>query len=751
MPIQPPTLDDRSYADLVEELLERIPAHTPEYSHPREGDPGRTLLELFAWLADTLLYRINVVPERQRLVFLKLLGLPMRGAVPAQGMVSLVLADGLTEPQELLEGARLKGPVAFETRTPLRILPVTGQVFHKRRMTPTEATEAEGILPQLAELYRVSERGGEVEGYVTTPLFSDATAVAEGIDLVAASIDATLWIALLASEPTEVENARTTLGAHVDGSAQRIHIGVMPTLQSADPFRSDVVAEVSGRAPKPVVWEIATGRSRAGGDPVYLELEVLEDGTAGLTRGGVVQLTLPSRDDVDLPPNDPAIDVDAGIGDRPPRVDDPDLAERLVTWIRLRPTERLASLEVSWVGINAVQIDQRSSFPPTVLGRSDGTADQQMSLPATSVDAEGLRIEVEEVGRGYQSWRRVEALAASGRDDAVYVLDPEAGVVSFGDGVRGRVPPDSLRVRAVDLRAGGGVAGNLPPRALEGLTEGLDASRAPVTRKVEVVQALATTGGADAETLEQAERRIPAELRHRNRAITASDYRVLAQTTPGTRIGRVEILPGFKPHQRRFEVPGVVSAMVLPRKDEPLPPNPRPDRPTIGAVHAWLGDRVSVTTELYVIGCDYVPVAVAVGIEVRDGFGRDETVRQVTMTLRHFLWPLPPGGPGDPGEGWPLGRAVRDREIEVVVARVPGVDEVIGVRLFERAEDGETWSALDPKPDQVVQIPMLAYQLPELLGVSVVVDAPPATSMQGAPNPFASAGGIAVPVVPEVC
>ncbi len=74
MPITPPRLDDRSYEDLVEELLARVPAHTPEWTPQQTGDPGRTLLELFAWLADTVLYRANLIPERQRLAFLQLLG-----------------------------------------------------------------------------------------------------------------------------------------------------------------------------------------------------------------------------------------------------------------------------------------------------------------------------------------------------------------------------------------------------------------------------------------------------------------------------------------------------------------------------------------------------------------------------------------------------------------------------------------------------------------------------------------------------
>src|SRR5438128_6600741 len=93
MPIRPPALDDRRFQDLVDEVLRRIPAHTPEWTNPRLGDPGRTLVELFAWLTDTLLYRANLIPERQRLAFLRLLGVHMRPAVPARGLICLSIDD----------------------------------------------------------------------------------------------------------------------------------------------------------------------------------------------------------------------------------------------------------------------------------------------------------------------------------------------------------------------------------------------------------------------------------------------------------------------------------------------------------------------------------------------------------------------------------------------------------------------------------------------------------------------------------
>ena len=81
--------------------------------------------------------------------------------------------------------------------------------------------------------------------------------------------------------------------------------------------------------------------------------------------------------------------------------------------------------------------------------------------------------------------------------------------------------------------------------------------------------------------------------------------------------------------------------------------------------------------------------------------------------------PLSPGGIS--GEGWGLGRPVRDRELEVQVARVAGVNSVIGINLFE--QDGEDWRLL-PRPQAFapVEIHLEAWQLPELLATIVLVD-----------------------------
>lgn len=763
MPIVAPSLDDRRFDDLVEELIARIPAHTPEWTNPRQGDPGRTMIELFAWLADTLLYRANLIPERQRLVFLKLLGQTLRPARAARAVVSLSYAqDTMLEAVTLAPQGRLKGPVPFETLNETTVLPVGAEAFYKRALAPRESARMGEVLQGLAKIHRLA---GAPRGYETAPLFDGGRAQPEGVDVFSASVDHALWIALFAPkapQPDQQETfntaAKQALGGGDSGAPSLLSVGIVPALALPELFE-----DIGPRARIPVLWEITT-RGRGAQDVDYLTLAPLpgSDSSAGLTRSGVLRLPLPDESLIWAPSNDVGVNPRAGVGDAPPRLDDEEKASRLLAWLRLRPAPhktarglRAASatrLNLAWLGINAVEIDQRTSLAGRVLGTSTGAPGQVFQLPQGSVDADTLRIQVEEPGRGYQPWTRVDELAAISRDAnvlreaAAFELDAEAGSLRFGDGMRGRMPERQMRVRLAFGRFGGGRAGNLPAGTLAELSaRRIDGGNAPPLR---VHQPLATEGGEDAETIAQAEVRIPQVLRHGERAVTAEDYRKLARETPGIDVARVEVLPRFKPRDRRFDVPGVVSVMALPAQAFGKAPNPRPDRPFIETLHAQLSARVPLTTELYCIGCEYVPLGVAVGVNIREGHGRDQVLHEVREALKRLLWPLPPGGAD--GQGWTLGRSVREREIEVEISRVAGVREVTGLRLFERSDDD--WKPVVRDANDGAEVLSLApWQLPELLSALVIDGEDVPDNLRALPNPFADAHAVAVPVVPETC
>ncbi|WP_157270206.1 putative baseplate assembly protein [Azohydromonas aeria] len=773
MPIRPPALDDRSFDDLVAELLARIPAHTPEWTHPRPGDPGRTLIELFAWLGDTILYRANLIPERQRLAYLRLLGMPLKPAQAARGLVCLqVKAERQAVAVQMPPGSAIDKPVPFSTLGFCTAYPVTGRAYLRRRLTPDEQADFDALLPDLQAVYRATE--GRPQGYVTTEVFAPGQDLATGVDVLQSSVDGALWIALLAPSAKLLPDARQALAADAQGTPRALNVGLALALDVAAGSEA-----LTARTPLPLAWELSTGSDAATPDvPDMVALDVLEDGSAGLTRSGVVRLALPGIERIGAPVNDPRRNLRAGVGDAPPRLESDEDAARLVTWLRLRlqPGAAVDSLRLAWAGLNAVAVEQRQALPGRAIGVSDGGSDQVMDLAVGalgSADPATLQLLVHDPVTGSAPWSPVDDLGRCGPLDHVYQLDAEAGTVRFGDGVHGRVPSTGSRVVATGLRVGGGAAGNLAAGTLSRLDAVIDlasgARRKPEVA-IDVWQPLALRGGADTETLDAAERRIPAYFQHRDRAVTAADYRALAREAPGAQVARVEVLPRFKPHERAAAVPGAVSVMALPARDTQdwAAPLPRADRPLLEAVHGFLNERRPLATELYVMGCEYREIGVSVAVLVREGHAREQVLSDVRLALRRHLWPLPIGLDGADGPwpasagsdgGYPLGRALTDRELEVVVARVAGVAGVSPLRLFEK-RDG-AFAALADDNRGVTTLALEAWQLPELTAVLVVEGAVAPGSMD---DPFAGAGGqggsdgqggggaaLYLPVVPEFC
>src|SRR5689334_9284954 len=118
MPLQVPQLDDRNFEQLVAEARARIPVHTPEWTNFNESDPGITIVQLFAFMTENLLYRSNRIPEANRQKFLTLLGLGLRPAAPGQGLVVFRNERGPVVSLPLDVGQEVRaGRTPFRTRT----------------------------------------------------------------------------------------------------------------------------------------------------------------------------------------------------------------------------------------------------------------------------------------------------------------------------------------------------------------------------------------------------------------------------------------------------------------------------------------------------------------------------------------------------------------------------------------------------------------------------------------------------------
>jgi hypothetical protein len=761
MPLPLPPLDDRSYGDLRAELLRRIPVYAPEWTDHGPSDPGVTLLELFAFLGENLLFRFNQVPDATRMWVLRLLDVPLRPALAATGLV--VVTPRTAAPVGVDAGSVVRaGDVAFTVEQDVTALPVAFRVAAKLAApAPTD--------PELVQSARNVVDAADLDDdeapvyYRTTELPADPLAPeARPLDL-AAAVDRSLWVALLAPDAADgpallapggpLDGAVVNLGATLDpvvgdladvepcrcpaGSCPG-HAGGASYVADADDGRFHLprcplvtgrvdVEEVGGDAlrrrglepcavcapepgpePPQLVWEVSTVLDDDDGAPVYCRLQQVGDTTGGLTRDGVVRLRLPKGlPAVGVPVPD---DLDAtGTGDLPPLLDDD---PPVLLWLRGYPPAGAPEIgRLRWVGGNAAEITQTVVARPEHAGTGTGMPGQRMSLVHPQVVPGSVQLEVEESGR-WVRWSPVEAFAGSGPDDRHFVLDPQAGTVLFGDTLRGRAPQVGERVRVARYRYGGGGAGNVAGGAVSAL-EGPAA---------DVANPLPTTGGADAEDVATGLTRIPGELRRRDRAVTADDFRELAGMVAG--VARAECLPRFHPHTQAVDAAGVVTVMVWPQDDPARPDAPQPSRGLLRQVCRHLDARRLVTTELYVVPPVYQPVAVSVGLAVKPGYSGDAVRRWVELLLRQYLAPVPPYGPE--GAGWPLGRRVHGPELEAAALQVEGVEYLEGLEVAGQ-DDAGSWSS--------GTVELSSWEVPRLVTIAVVTGPPPPAGTLPPPPP----------------
>jgi hypothetical protein len=781
MPLIVPSIDDRRYQDLLNEALARIPVHNPEWTNFNRSDPGVTLIELFAFLTENLLYRSNQIPERNRLKFLSLLGLPLRPASSARGLVTFTNDHGPLQTLTLNAGVEVRaGQVPFRTELGLDVLPVEAQILYKKKL----AEPGEQVREYYKQLYASFDSGAGVGAPTSLQLYQTVPLTArEGdeVDLGRDTVDGSLWVALTlrAADKPYDENAKSAAREALGGKT--LSLGVVPSLAGASrallpagPANAEGAPLLQYSIPK-VPDDGRLEKDAAGAPQPRYQRLVSAAGVDVMAEPGVVQLTLPSAEELRLWENlDP---LEAGVGDLPPAIEDTNLSERVITWVRVRSTAAVQA-RLLWVGINAAPVAQRARVSGELLPTGTGEPDQSAFLSNTPVIPGTVRLTVTAAGKT-EVWREIDDLLAAGPEvpapdprlppgvraavntlTDVFTLDPESGEVRFGDGTHGRRPPLGAVVRA-EYDYGVGAAGNVGAGSIS--------TGASLPAGIKVTNPVRTWGGARAETTAEGERQVARYLQHRDRLVTLTDFETITLRTPGVDIGRVEVIPAYNPQLQPNEsgdAPGAVTLMLIPRYDPSQPDAPQPDRLFLGAVCDYLDPRRLVTTELFLRGPVYKGIWVSIGINVVAGVSVAEARESVKRAVLQFLSPLPPDPAviletqtalastpqyADMSRGWPLRKAVTDRELLAVASRTPGVLSVNDVLVAEGAKAAEA------------QITMTGLELPRVLGISVTIGEPVSLDELRGLGAAAGAGGaggaggvggatiLPVPVIPEEC
>ncbi len=735
MPLKIPEIDSRSYQQLLDEALARIRVHNPEWTNHNQSDPGITLLQLFAFLSESVLYRSAVIPERARVKFLTLLDVPLEPARAATGIVAFEHQSGPLDPVAVPADLELlAGQVPFRTHNALDVAPVEARAFVKRPLTPEREAE---VIERYTAVY-----DGFVEDDVQLLLYeTSAVAWTDVLDLGDATVDRTLWLALMARTPELVDATRRQLAGRI------LTVGVVPETTAGG--RVLAPGGATAAAARSLRFELPKAEPLpADPDARIARYQLLESAasTDVLAEPGLVQLTLPPLDQLklwaDLEPDED------GTGDFPPAVEGDDAA-RIVTWLRVRPGAAAgeagqASVKLRWAGINATLVQHRARVPHELVGHGTGAPDQRFQLANTPVLTDSVSLTVagerwdpiDDLLAAAPEVPSVDAPAVGHGDGAVartqsYRVDRESGELRFGDGRHGARPPAGALIEA-SYDYGGGLGGVVAAGAIAGgpaLPTGLKAAN-PV----------ATWGGDEPTSLEDAERQLAQVVRHRDRLVTADDVRDIARVTPGVDMGRVEVLPLLHPQLPDQRLPGVLTVMVIPRRDATHPDAPEPDGLFLDLVCEHLEPRRLLTTELHVRGPEYVDVWASIGVDVERGRDIAPVLEAVKTRIREFLSPL---RGGRAGEGWPLSTPVERLELWAQATQVDGVAKVFDTLLTDTS---------GAPRDRVA---MAGLQLPRLVAIAVSQGDPQSLESvrgdAGGPSDGTPPRTLPVPVDPVEC
>ncbi len=707
MPLVSPQLDDLTYQAVADLLRRQIPLYTPEWTDHNDSDPGITLIQLFAHLAEMIGYRLNQVPDKTYVEFLKLIGVRVHPAEAARTWFNFILAK--PETAELFEipvATKIRGrgqgtPPVFETDVAIDAIPaqlaalVTTQSPDLRDLTagtaaPTASDTAETYLP---DRFALAWDG-------KTPKLKDWPGQPVSVFTRTNEQKHThLWLGLAFNPDVSAgfRGQRVTLTIQLDDDEQPDPNAL------ADCQTGDVEL---GSTSTTTVLQLAYYRPAQPGEPQgsFRAVNVIADSTEGLTRSGQLRLDVP--DPIGWIPDSEWKDVRAapaltmanicaqansggGSTPVPKQIPHPLLGAvkapvsgipskvPISGWLRVDGIVSPATIarRLRAITFNAGPGSNAETVTNEYVGVGNGLSDQTAQLNHQNVLIDSLQLAVEEIEDGLlHAWRRVDDFDTSGPDDRVFVIDPEAGLVYFGDGIHGSSPAIDMRVVALSYRHGGGKAAELPA----GQVNQPDSVPSAVQ---DVTNVVAARGGKDAETLDQAKVRAPRELRVRGRAVTADDFVFFAEQTPGVRIARALVVPLHRPYRAEGIArpgldtnriaPGVVSVVAVPDDATAFP---TPTDGMLRTVCEYLNRFRLVTTEVYVVAPQYVRLfQLEIVIGAKPGFTRTALREAIETRLETYFHALT-GGPD--GTGFPFGTTVHHADLVAQVFRVPGVDFV---------------------------------------------------------------------------
>lgn len=180
MTIPTPQLDDRDFESLVAEARTWIRRAAPQWTDLSPSDPGMVLVELFAHLTDLMLYRLNQVPEKAYVEFLRLMGLTLQPPTAASVMLRFEREKPAERPIRIPAGTRATTTRGGNGTEP----PVFATIADVELAAGETAVESLARHAERVVAERVGEGSGLPGQSVETSRKPIVAPAAEGVDLI---------------------------------------------------------------------------------------------------------------------------------------------------------------------------------------------------------------------------------------------------------------------------------------------------------------------------------------------------------------------------------------------------------------------------------------------------------------------------------------------------------------------------------------------------------------------------------------
>jgi hypothetical protein len=294
--------------------------------------------------------------------------------------------------------------------------------------------------------------------------------------------------------------------------------------------------------------------------------------------------------------------------------------------------------------------------------------DQEQSIFPRPDAFQDIMVHITDGAGETEEWQSVtpgEMLTAS-KDDRVFVVDPVEGTLTFGNGIRGRMTPVGSNNILVDLyRVVPGSRGNIGPNEVVNCETLGDV--------VQVTNVLPASGGRDAETIEEIVRRAPTVLTSRDRAVTASDFEVIAAQSSGE-VARAACSGEMGPD-------GEVEVVILPhRRQGEAIPDPFLSAGLRDHVSSYLQRRCLINVNPAVRLARFLPIDLSLTLRLRPNANVIHVRELAELWVRAFLDPYEGGLDR---EGWVFGGTLYAQDFARMVSDISEVRHVSDVRLYD--------------------------------------------------------------------